>query len=207
MNKNIICFLGCKGTGKDYNSELCIKHGYIKMAFADPLREIAWKILGYTPDTKNNLSYADFKNCILTSEKPSKLFKFIPWYNSFVITSVRKILQNIGSVFKELFGETYWSNLWYKRVLDSNVDNIVCTDARFTYEIKKVLSLVKKGYAIKFVWCQYENANWKDILKDKHESEALAQFIYFNRDKYNLYDGCIIGHDLIRKIIKEFEKQ
>lgn len=207
MNKNIICFIGCKSTGKDYSAEACIKHGYVKMAFADPLRDIAWKILGYTPDTEGNLSYADFKNCILTSEKRTNILNFIPWYKDFVVTSVRKILQNTGSVFKELFGETYWANLWYKRVLDSDATNIVCTDARFTYEIRKILSLTKKGYTVQFVWCQYEGANWKEILKDKHESEAFAQFIYNNREQYRVYDGCVLKENIIRKIIKDYESQ
>lgn len=206
MDKNIICFLGMKTCGKDYNAEAFINSGYKKIAFADPLRDIVWKILGYTPDKKDTISYTDFKNCVLTTEKKCKIFNIIPWYKDFVVTTIRKILQNTGSVFKELFGETYWANLWYKEVLNSEINNIVCTDARFTYELKKILSLSKRGYKITFVWCQHEGADYINILKDNHESEELSQFMYNNRKQYGLYDGCVLKEHIIKKIIKDFEK-
>jgi hypothetical protein len=121
------------------------------------------------------------------------------------ITTGRKILQNTGSVIKEFFGEEIWANLWYNSVIESKC-NIVCDDARFTYEVKKALLLTRKGYKVKFIWCCYNGANFKEILKDTHESEALSQFIYKNQDKYGLYDGCEIKHSIIKQIIKEHEK-
>ena len=57
-----------------------------------------------------------------------------------------------------------------------------------------------------FIWCQYENADYDKILADKHESELLNQFIYYNRDKYRLHDGCIIKEDVLKRILKDFEK-
>ena len=44
--KNIIAFMGLKTCGKDYQSQAYINIGYKKIALADPLREVAWNILG-----------------------------------------------------------------------------------------------------------------------------------------------------------------
>lgn len=193
--KEIIIFLGLKNCGKGFNSKSYINSGYKKISFADPLREICYKILDFYPS--NKFSYDDFKMSKLNIKK--NLFK------NKNITTGRKILQNTGSVIKDFFGKEVWANLWYNSVIESNC-NIVCDDARFTYEIEKALSLSRKGYKVKFIWCCYNGANFKEILKDTHESEALSQFIYKNQDKYSLYDRCEIKHSIIKQIIKEYEK-
>ena len=106
-------------------------------------------------------------------------------------------------MFKELFGENYWTNIWYKKVLEYD-GNVVVTDVRFPYEINKILKLKKQGYNVTFIWCQYENADWNKIMQDKHESEALSQFIYLHSCKYKLHDGSIIDDKTIKRIIKDF---
>lgn len=208
--KSVICFLGCKGSGKDHNAQKFILNGYKKIAFADALRSVVWSILGYYPIDdkykivdKDRFTYSEFKKCNLFASR--RIFNFIPFISECVeITSVRKILQNTGSVFKELFGENYWTNIWYKKVLGYN-GNVVVTDVRFPYEIRKILKLEKQGYNVMFIWCQYEHADWNKIMQDKHESEALSQFIYLHSCKYKLYDGAVIDNKTIKKIIKDFE--
>lgn len=194
-DKQIIALLGLATTGKDHNSKPFIEMGFEKIAFADSLRKVLWDILGYTPDG-DNIPYNDFKKCEFKIKKG--LFK------SESVTTVRKMLQNTGSVFKDLFGQNYWTNLWVKTALEH--DKIVVTDTRFDYEIKKIMSLAKKGYKINFVWCQYEHADYDKLLTDTHESEALAQFMYLNRDKYGLYDTCTINEINMNKILKDFNK-
>lgn len=192
--KQLIMTLGLKNCGKGYNSEPFINAGYEKISFADPLREMCYKILDFYPS--NKFTYNEFKMSDLSIKK--NLFK------NKKVTTGRKILQNTGSVIKEFFGEEIWANLWYNSVLESK-KNIVCDDARFVYEIKKAMSLSRKGYEVVFIWCCYNGANFKEILKDTHESEALSQFIYKNQDKYGLYDGCRIKHTVLKTILKEYE--
>lgn len=201
--KEIITFLGLKTSGKDYRSYPYITYGgYIKKAFADPLREVLWGIMGYTPE-----SYAEFKKEELVVNKRKKILGFIPSVKEIKITTIRKMLQNTGSVFKKLFGENYWTNLWYKDLLETGGDNnIVVTDARFTYELKKILSLKKKGYRLRFVYCMYEGANYDELLADEHESEKLAQYMYTYREKYSLSDGKEIAETMIRRIVKDYEE-
>lgn len=192
--KEIIVFLGLKNCGKGFNSKPYINSGYKKLSFADPLREIAYDILDYTPDKKFN--YDDFKMSDIVLKKG--------FFKKKKITTGRKILQNTGSVIKDFFGEDIWATMWYNSVLESG-SNIVCDDARFTYEIEKALSLSRKGYKVKFIWCCYQGADFKEILKDSHESEALSQFIYKNQIKYGLYDACLIKHTTIKQIIKDYK--
>ena len=196
-DKQIVALLGLATTGKDYNSKPFINIGFKKIAFADSLRKVLWDILGYTPDG-DNIPYNEFKKCEFKVKK--SLFK------TESITTIRKMLQNTGSVFKELFGQNYWTNRWVKDVLESGYNRIVVTDTRFDYEIKKIISLKKKGYKVNFIWCQYEGADYNKLLSDNHESEALAQFMYKNRELYGLYDACTINEINMLKILKDFNK-
>lgn len=201
--KNLICFIGLKQTGKGYNSEFYIQKGFLKISLADPLRDMLWNIIGFGP-TKE-IPYNEYKKCILTTEIKTKKFGFIPWLEEIKITTIRNMMQNLGSVMKKYFGQDFWSNLWAKNVLDANCD-VVCDDIRFTYEVKKALSFKRKGYDVRFIWVCYDKANFKEILKDSHESEALAQYIYYNQDKYNLHDLCEIKEKTLKQIIEDFEK-
>ena len=206
--KEVVVFLGLKTTGKDYNSQVYLKNGYKKVALADPLRSMLWSILGFYP-SRFTIEYNKFKNIEFNANILGKLFNFIPFFKRIGVTTVRKMLQNLGSEMKILFGEDFWAKQWCEHVEDILVNtkyNVVCTDCRFPVEIKKALSLTRKGYKVKFIWVCYENANFKEILKDKHESEALAQYLYYNREKYGLKDGTEISNKKIKDILKDYEK-
>lgn len=194
--KNLIVFMGLKNCGKDYNSQPYLDMGFKRVSFADTLRDMVWSMLDYIPNKK--FTYDDFK-------KADVIFKKSLFKNN-KITTGRKILQNAGSVIKKMFGETIWADLWAKNVLESE-QNVVCTDCRFVYEVKKALSLSRKGYDVSFIWVCYEKANFRYILKDKHESETLSQFIYYNQDKYGLYDLCVIKPKVLKQILSDFEQQ
>lgn len=197
--KEVICMLGLKTCGKDYNAQRYIKElGYTKIALADPLRQTLWNILGYTPT-----DYQEFKNCDIRARHRTALCKFIHLTETFKISTVRKLLQNTGSEFKRLFGQDFWADLWKKAVLNSN-KNVVCTDVRFGYEVEKALSLTRSGCKVKFFWCCYKGANFDEILKDKHESEKFNQFLYYNRERYGLQDGHAISHKTMRQILKDY---
>lgn len=205
-NKKLICFMGLKHCGKGYNAQPYIKLGFKKISLADPLREVAWNILGFNPEKNNDISYDNFKNCNLLAEIEHNFMGLISYHTGIKITSGRKILQNIGTEFKRLFGTDYWCNLWYDSVVNSG-ENVVCDDIRFPNEINTVLKLKDADYDVSFVWCQYEGADYKNILKDCHESEMLNQFIYCNRLKYGLHDGSIIDEKTMKAILEDFSKR
>lgn len=195
IQKEVILILGLMGSGKSYMSRPYIEDGYTKISFADPLRKMCYKILGYEP-TKN-FSYDDFKKSNLVLKKG--LFK------TKKINTGRKVLQQIGSAVKELFNPTIWADTWYNSVLECKT-NVVNEDCRFDYEVLKALSLSRKKCKVRFIWSCYNGNDYTDALKDTHESEALAQFIYKRQEEYNLYDGKEISVKLMRQILKDFNE-
>lgn len=192
-NNELICFLGTKRSGKDYNAQKYIDVGYTKMALADSLRDMLWDILGWTPTVQQ-----------YNQRKESSLWFLDGVLKLVKVTSIRKMLQNLGSFMRDNVDKNFWANIWYNKVLDSN-KNVVCTDVRYPNEIKKAMSLSKRGYNVMFIWCCYEGADYTEILKDTHESESLAQFLYCNQDKYKLYNGCRINNTILKRILKDYE--
>lgn len=194
IKKDVVCMLGLFGSGKNYQAQKFIQAGYKEIAFADPLRKTLYNILGYTPE-----DYDLFKKSTLYAEVQRRIFKYKKR-----VTTGRTMLQNLGTVFKQLWGEGFWAKQWYKSVLECDT-NVVCSDVRFPIEIKKAFSLKKKGMTVDFMWCCYDKADFTKALETKHESERLAQFMYYNRDKYKLHDGDYISEKTLRRILKDFE--
>ena len=47
MKREVIAFIGRQGSGKSYQSnKLVSERGFKKLSFADPLREIAFNVIG-----------------------------------------------------------------------------------------------------------------------------------------------------------------
>lgn len=202
--KDLVVFIGCKNFGKNWNAKPYIESGYKEIAFADSLRDMLWDILGFKPS--EDFTYDEMKKSMLITHKVKKTILNIFKINKVIeVATFRVLLQNLGSTMKKKFGENFWTNIWYKKVIESGC-NVVTTDIRFPNEIKKALSLTKKGYNVKFIWCCYSGANFVEILKDTHESEQLAQYIYWNQDEYKLFDGCPIDIDVINKILKDYSQ-
>ena len=76
-----------------------INIGYKKIALADPLREVAWNILGYNPEEKGNIPYNDFKNCNLSAEVEHKFMGLLPYYTDVKITSIKTLISLFFSMF------------------------------------------------------------------------------------------------------------
>lgn len=193
--KELVAVLGLYGSGKSYITKPYTRQGFTKMSFADPLREIAFKILGYTGKI---LNYDEFKKSSLNLKK--NLFK------KEKLNTGRQVLQQTGSVIKDLFGQTVWADLLTKSVLD-NKQNVIIDDVRFDYEVQSILKLKRHGYKVTFIWACYEKNDYTNALKDEHESEKLAQFMYLNQDKYNLQDTHDIPHSVIKNILSDLKKQ
>lgn len=203
--KEVICFLGLKTTGKSYNSKILVEDfNFKKISLADPLRKMLYDIIGYIPkEKKDSISYSEFKTSNVIMEKAYKIFGIIPWYKDVVFCTGRHLLQNLGSIMREKVDKDFWVNLWVKDVLEST-KHVVCDDMRYPNEIIKALSLSTKGCKVRFIWTQYKDADYENILKDTHESEALAIFMYKNRKKYNLYDGKHLSCTLLINICRDF---
>lgn len=195
MDKELIIYLGLMGSGKDYEANSLIKEGYTKVAFADPLRNMAWRLLNWRPLT--DYDYEMFKKdqlCTLHDHSNNQLRYFKP------LCSGRHFLQLLGQIMREN-NSNYWASAWFKYIFSNNLQKVVCTDCRYPNEIKMALEFKNLGYNVKFIYCSYESDKFKEGLKEQHESERFAQFLVSKK----LEHRQIINHEQILDYLKEYE--
>lgn len=148
---------GRKFSGKDTTGKhLCEKYGYIRLAYADALKEACREIFGFSDEQL----YGSLK------ETDDEFWK----------TSPRKILQYVGTdLFRDQLsnvvpdlGKNIWVKVVEKKILDIWKENpkqgIVITDVRFPNEVDAVRKL---GGTVLRVTRPYLQVN-----KDLHSSEV-----------------------------------
>jgi dephospho-CoA kinase len=180
-NQNqIIGFLGKKRCGKDTSGDYLIeKYGFVKYAFADPVKQIC-KIL------------FDFSEDQLYGEKKEGVdFR---WY-----LTPRDAFQKIGTEFAQndiynyfprlkerLKDEVIWVKLfklWHEKNKDKN---IVITDVRFPHEIEAIKSLGGKIVKIDRYSANYDEHISENYI-DKIEKNDIFYKIDNNHKKEDLY--------------------
>lgn len=176
-HKPVKAFVGVIGSGKDFQSQLLInEHGYKQIAFADPLREMTWKLLGWKPETPEE--YERFKASKLIATvgiKHTAIIhgKEVEFNNPDVLFKLtgREFLQNLGTTMREI-DVNFWANLW-QRDVQNHLDRggkVVCSDCRYPNELMYVLSFGSKA---EVVFCNYKSNRYDPT--NKHASEKMAQ--------------------------------
>lgn len=124
MNRHIIGLTGRAGCGKDTVADFLVEtHGFIKLAFADPLRDGAKAMLGLTDE---ELSRRENKEAL------------IEWLGC----SPRHVLQTLGTEWgRELIHPDLWLRITERRVERvlamppcQHINGIVLSDVRFENE-------------------------------------------------------------------------
>lgn len=191
----LICFIGCIGSGKDYQAKKLVKKGYTQINFADSLREMAWDILGWTP--ANEEEYEAFKNysiflnpSFFTTPNRDSGHMLIGSCTAF---TGRQFLQNLGSTLRKR-DSYFWVALWADKVYSNLPQNAVCSDLRYSNELKAACIF---DITVKFIFCDYKSDRYNCTDTDK--TEKLAQRIL--ADGYN--DGDELPEGYIRKLIME----
>ena len=155
----IIGYIGNAGSGKTFESEKLMTQGFVKVDFADKLREMAWGILGWKP--KNNEEYENFKLGRLDIKGFGKV-------------NGRNFLQNIGESMNQI-DKTFWCRQ-AKKTIDKNIikgyTNIVVSDIRYETEIEILKSYMNKAI-VKIYFCDYNSE--RRVENDSHVSESLAK--------------------------------
>ena len=154
----IKAYIGVIGSGKDYRCKNECTH---KISFADELRKDVWKILGWEP--KTNEEYEHFK--VTQYFTPSGNF------------TGREILQNYGSLMKELHGEDYWAvrTMHKLNYLPQENSTVGITDCRYGIEIKQLMyrAFQNSDITVEFLHCDYKSNRYD--ATNPHHSEHLAQ--------------------------------
>lgn len=125
---NLVGLSGYAQSGKDTVAGILQrKYGYRRVAFADPLKELALKLDPHPPEGHAPLSY---------------LVKRYGWEHAKTYPWIRKFLQDLGVGARDVLG----SDIWVRRafldidqemILDWDT-SIVITDVRFNNEIAAI---------------------------------------------------------------------
>jgi dephospho-CoA kinase len=162
----IIAICGKKGSGKDtIGNYLCEKYDFLKLNFADPLKEACKHIFELTDEQL----YGDKKEIIdeYWNITPREIMQFVG--TELLREQLKNKFNNIGS--------NIWTMLMKKKIaniLEKNSEqNIVISDLRFLNEYNLLNSL--NGVILKVT-----NNNVKNFIGNTHESETEMDNIKYN---------------------------
>ena len=119
----IIGLSGYAQSGKDTVANILVeKHGYTRVAFADPIRKLLYEMDPLVPHEDNAISY-----------RLQDLVDSYGWDKAKVdFPEVRRLLQELGVGARKLFGDTFWIN---EALFDvAPQDKVVVSDVRFENE-------------------------------------------------------------------------
>ncbi len=207
MNKKIVGIGGPKGSGKDTLAKSPIFKNYLKLAFADSLKQLCSKSFGldmiiFTDEILKNMWFEqpfvvsfkhvhNFLKCI-DSEKLSffSALCIIKDLYGRTFSGPRHILQYIGTdIIRKYISETYLLDIIGKKIVESELDVIV-TDMRFENE----RDLLKKLGGIKIL------VERISMSTDTHISEISLGSL-------NDYDLVITNNGTIDEFYKDLESK
>lgn len=165
----IIAFAGPEGSGKDYRCQQLVKQGnYVKMAFADSLRKIAFTSLGIDMEKgMQNYEWMKANPCITISFENGNEQKI----------NFRKYLEYMGTEGIRSYNNDFWAECLIKDIDKVPSDMNVCiSDLRFYNEYKHIKEFCdSKGYEFEFVFCDYHSDRYNGF--NQHASARLANFL------------------------------
>lgn len=189
MKREVIAFIGRQGSGKSFQSSRLVKErGFKKLSFADPLREIAFNVIGMDFD-EGMTKYAELKQTEIING-----------------LNFRNILENLGASVRK-FDKDFWARALVTSIQNC-VDNIVIDDMRYPNEYMALKNFcATEGISFRVYYCNYKSEVYDEA--NAHESAAmsnyLAQLGYHDLQMVDFKDVC--GYiALTDKDIKSFSE-
>jgi dephospho-CoA kinase len=131
----LIALFGPPGAGKDTVAKRLVEqHGFVRVAFADKVRELAYEVA--TDTQREQIDYFGWEKCKRKSE------------------DYRKLLERVGDGARKVLGDDVWINAieWQVMQLLSQRENVVITDLRKRNEL---------DFVHKIDWsCGEDTATW-----------------------------------------------
>lgn len=156
----VIGFCGYAGSGKDEAAKALVELGWERIAFADPIREIA---LAIDPI----VSMKGFRLATLVRRHG--------WTKAKELGEVRRLLQRIGTeAGRNILGEFFWSEIGHNRAIDCG-KNVVFTDVRFHNEVEMIRELGGKIIRIVRPGVGPANGHESELAIDEIETDAVIQ--------------------------------
>jgi hypothetical protein len=161
--KQIVAFVGRGGSGKDYQSSLLEKRGFVKIAFADALRDITADIVRW-PLHELLKIYDDFK-----------VGDVFPGYTG------REILENVGAAIRK-YDPDFWINAVKLQITQRALNKVCISDMRYINEYFAMQNFCNThGFEFKCIFCDYHSDRYQEV--NSHASAWLSNFFANNNYK------------------------
>lgn len=171
MCKEIIAFIGRAGSGKDYQCNLLLSKGFVKLAFADALRDIAFTSLGIN-NGFGNVNYDWFK----ASDCISVTYPYGTEESNF---NFRKFLELLGTQGIRKYDNDFWCRCLIKTLEDKKYDKVCISDMRFVNEYNYLWNYSKENnYDFKVIFCDYHSDRYQ--TNNKHQSALMGNWFATN---------------------------
>jgi len=203
----IVGVTGYARAGKDSVADrLIARHGFKKMSFAGPLKEVLLKmdpILGMNPmQPGHTVSLSEALKRFGGEDGVKKLF---PEY--------RRLLQKLGTEGIRAIDQEFWIKAAAKMIMaEENEARLVFTDCRFPNEGRSILEAgMWNNYILPLpsptteLWCVEREEATKDAVKNAHESEQYVgrlgeQYTLDNNGTFDALHAAV--DDLARDLIE-----
>lgn len=190
--KEIVLFLGLPGSGKTFQADKLVEHqGFVKLSFANELRECLWDLLGWKPSYQEEYSQFKSKTLFLIGDK---------------LVNGRFLLQRLGTEVIRKRMPDFWVKELLKNVKINNYEKIVIDDCRFANEILFILNFaLGEKYKVTIKYCEYKSSIFNSFIccnyENQHESEKIS-FRLYNSKKFTDLE-TLYSNDQIHPLPKE----
>lgn len=143
----IIGLTGVAQVGKDTAAAALIERGWVRVAFADPLREMLYAL---NPKVTDEGCFVDYVKTMVDE---------VGWEKAKKHPEVRRLLQRLGTeAGRGVLGEDCWVDLAHRKInklrgdaaaRGDNQPSVVLTDVRFANEASMIRSL--GGYVVRII--------------------------------------------------------
>jgi len=179
---------GYAGSGKDTAAQALVASGWVRMAFADLLRDALYVL--------NPL--------VTTTDRLQDIVDEMGWDNAKrALPEIRRLLQVLGTeVGRKQWADDFWVDLLFKNAKEQGVDQLVISDVRFPNEIAAVNKAL--GFTL---WIQRDgvgpvNGHASDNSLD---ATSFSRVIHNNGSVADLQDTvlkAVAAHDVQMSVLR-----
>lgn len=173
MAVDILGLVGPQGSGKDTVADLLVEEcGWVKISFADPVRECAWAINPVIVDEKIVGGWDEYRS-LVNEYGYDKAKRSFP--------EMRTFLQTLATdAVRDIIGKYTWTELWLERAYKALEEGkrVVAADVRFETELETLEAApgVAKIARIHRPGVRREDSH----ASEAYESQIQADFPIYN---------------------------